>query len=210
MESQVDCERQELHNEVMTKSTDNTEGSLTEEQKEILVGTLLGDGAMRKKMHALLEINHLYNQKAYVDWLYQKFKYFVGTQPKIRKTNGNRIAYRFTTRSLPQFTKYYDLFFREKRKHIPVSLNLQPSTLAVWYMDDGSRCDKDIYLNTQQYSQEEQHFLTQLLSKQLLIKATLNKDEQYWRIRIWKDSVSHFMNLIFPYIIPTMKYKLLL
>lgn len=53
---------------------DNTEGSLTEEQKQILVGLLLGDGAMRKKTHALLEINHSYSQKEYVDWLYQQFK----------------------------------------------------------------------------------------------------------------------------------------
>lgn len=37
---------------------DNTEGSLTEEQKQIIVGSLLGDGAMRIKTNALLEINH--------------------------------------------------------------------------------------------------------------------------------------------------------
>lgn len=193
----------------MIGSTDNTEGSLTEEQKEILIGVLLGDGAMRKKTHALLEINHSYKQKDYVDWLYQKFQNIVDTPPKVRKSNGNRIAYRFTTRSLPQLTEYYDSFFERRHKLIPDSFALRPLTLAVWYMDDGSRCDKDIYLNTQQFSQEEQRKLVLLLEKQYFIQSSLNKDKQYRRIRIKKDSVQKFMSLISPFVVSSMRYKLL-
>ncbi len=194
----------------MIGSTDNTEGSLTEEQKEILIGVLLGDGAMRKKTHALLEINHSYKQKDYVDWLYQKLENYTDTEPKMRKSNGNRIAYRFTTRSLPVLTKFYDNFFQEKHKIIPDNLKLSPLTLAVWYMDDGSRCDKDIYLNTQQFTQEEQKKLILLLEKQYLILASLNKDKQYRRIRIKKDSVQKFISIISPFIVSSMRYKLLL
>lgn len=194
----------------MTRSTDNTEGSLTKVQRQILVGVLLGDGAMRKKTHALLEINHSYKQKEYVDWLYQQFKKFVGTKPKMRRSNGNRIAYRFTTKSLPIFTKFYNLFFKNKRKIIPSLFELSPLTLAIWYMDDGSRCDNDIYINSQQFSKDEQEFLIELISKKFSIKSTLNKDKQYWRIRIWKESIFTFMNIISPFIIPSIRYKLLL
>src|SRR3990167_4617960 len=102
----------------MIGSTDNTEGSLTEEQISILIGVLLGDGAMRKKTHALLEINHSYKQKDYVDWLYQKFQNYVDTKPKMRKSNGKRIAYRFTTKRISVLTKFYDSFFRKKHKII--------------------------------------------------------------------------------------------
>lgn len=91
----------------MIWSTDNTEGSLTEEQKQIIVGCLLGDGAMRIKTNALLEINHSLEQKELVDWLYFSLKEFVGTAPKVRKGKGTRVAYRFTTRSLPIFTSFY-------------------------------------------------------------------------------------------------------
>lgn len=194
----------------MVGSTDNTEGSLTEEQKSILIGVLLGDGAMRKKTHALLEINHSYKQKEYVDWLYQKFQTYIDTPPKMRKSNGNRLAYRFTTKSLPLLTKFYDSFFQERHKTIPDNLILTPLSLAVWYMDDGSRCDTDIYLNSQQFTQEEQEKLVLLLFRQHKIQASLNKDKEYKRIRIKKESVQKFMGTIFPYIIPTMKYKLLL
>ena len=39
---------------------ENAVGSLTEEQKSIIIGTLLGDGTLRKKTNTLLEINHSY------------------------------------------------------------------------------------------------------------------------------------------------------
>ena len=194
----------------MVGSTDNTEGSLTKEQQSILIGVLLGDGAMRKKTQALLEINHSYKQKEYVDWLYQKFQNYIDTEPKMRKTNGNRVAYRFTTKSLPILTKFYDYFFQEKHKIIPNDLMITPLSLAVWYMDDGSRCDTDIYLNSQQFTQVEQEMLVSLLYKQYSIQASLNKDKQYKRIRIKKESVPNFMALISPFIISTMRYKLLL
>ena len=193
----------------MTGSTDNTEGSLTEVQKQILIGVLLGDGAMRKKTHALLEINHSIIQKEYVDWLYQQFKYLVDTPPKMRKSNGRRVAYRFTTRSLSVFTPYYEMFFFNKRKTIPDDLNLCPLTLAVWYMDDGSRCDTDIYINSQQFTYNEQVRLLNMLLHQHDIAASLNKDKQYKRIRIRKMSVRKFMEIVTPYILPSMEYKLL-
>ena len=194
----------------MVGSTDNTEGSLTKEQKSILIGVLLGDGAMRKKTHALLEINHSFKQKEYVDWLYQKFQNFVGTKPKMRKSNGTRIAYRFTTKSIPVLTTFYDKFFKQKHKIIPDDLILTPLTLAVWYMDDGSRCDEDIYLNSQQFTKEEQEKLVGMLYTQYAIQASLNKDKQYLRIRVRKESVKRMMNMITSYVIPTMRYKLLL
>jgi hypothetical protein len=50
-------------------STDTMDlvGSLTEVQHSIVIGSLLGDGAMRCKANALLEINHCFEQRAYVD-----------------------------------------------------------------------------------------------------------------------------------------------
>ena len=51
--------------------TGNTVGSLSEEERAIIVGCLLGDGAMRCKTNALLEINHSFAQKDYVDWKYK-------------------------------------------------------------------------------------------------------------------------------------------
>lgn len=192
----------------MLLSTDNTEGSLTEEQKQIIVGCLLGDGAMRIKTNALLEINHSLEQKELVDWIYSNLKKFVSTSPKIHKGNGNRIAYRFTTRSLPVFTNLYKQFFLNGKKKVPLNITLSPLVLAVWFMDDGNKSRTSVYLNTQQFSLEEQEFLRRMLMEQWGIETTLNKDKHYWRIRIRVSSIEKFVSLIKPYLLPQFYYKL--
>lgn len=192
----------------MILSTDNTEGSLTEEQKQIIVGCLLGDGTMRIKTNALLEINHCLEQRVLVDWVYTQLQQFVGTMPKARKGNGKRIAYRFTTRSLPVFTTFYQQFFFNKKKIIPADLTLSPLTLAVWFMDDGNKSRSSVYLNTQQFSLEEQALLQRLLREQWGIETTLNKDKSYWRIRIRVNSIEKFVSLIKPYLLSEFQYKL--
>lgn len=127
---------------------DNTVGSLTEVQRSLVVGCLLGDGAMRCKQNALLEINHSFAQKEYVDWKYRLLSNLVGTPPRARDGNGGRRAYRFTTLSLPQLTPYYAAFYVGGRKIVP-KIEITPLCLAVWFMDDGSRSRSAVYLNAQ-------------------------------------------------------------
>jgi len=186
----------------------NTEGSFTEEEKEILIGCLLGDAAMRKKNNALLEINHSQKQKELVDFLYNKFKRFTGTNPKERKGKGTRLAYRFTTKSLPCFTKFYNLFFHNKKKIVPKNFKFTGRILAFWFMDDDSKSRRSVYLNTQKFSLEEQKFLQEKLEKDLGIKSSLNRDKIYFRIRVKQESVERFENLVRPYILPSFSYKL--
>ena len=53
-------------------------GSLSQAQKSIIIGSLLGDENLRLakgKLNALFEVNHGVRQKSYVDW---KYKYFNG------------------------------------------------------------------------------------------------------------------------------------
>ncbi len=54
---------------------DNTVGSLTKEEKSIIIGSVLGDGYLRivpGRKNALFEINSSFKQKAYIDWKYEK------------------------------------------------------------------------------------------------------------------------------------------
>jgi hypothetical protein len=77
-------------------------------------------------------------------------------------------------------------------------------------MDDGSKCrDHDIYLNTQQFSMNDQNLLLFKL-RELGIIARLNKDKQYHRIRILKESIQKFMEIIAPHVIESMQYKLVM
>jgi len=189
------------------KFRDNTVGSLTERQKAIIVGCLLGDGTMRCKTNALLEINHSIKQKEYVEWKYNELKNIVSTQPHIRFSNAGRIAYRFTTKSLPELTEIYRQFYRAGRKIIPDNLKIHPLSLAVWFMDDGCKSYRAIYLNTQKFNITEQTKLINLLNTQFSIKASLNKDKKYYRLRIAVSSIGRFLEIINPYLLPMFRYK---
>lgn len=185
----------------------NAVGSLSGVQRELITGTLLGDGAMRCKTNALLEINHSISQRAYVDWKFSCLAPLVSTPPKERASNGGRIAYRFVTRSLPELTPFYDLFYGEGRKGIP-EIELTPLTMAVWFMDDGCRSRSAVYLNTQQFEADDQRVLVGELADQWGFIATLNRDKTYHRIRLSTESTRRFVEIIEPHLIKEMRYKL--
>ncbi|KKU31914.1 MAG: LAGLIDADG homing endonuclease [Candidatus Amesbacteria bacterium GW2011_GWB1_47_19] len=186
---------------------DNPEGSLTEMEKHIVEGCLLGDATMRIKTNSLIEINHSFKQKALVDHLYFVLKRFVITKPKMRRGNGTRFAYRFTTRSLSLFNDFFFRFYAGGKKKIPHDLDLTPVHLAYWLMDDGSRTYNTVYLNTQQFIKSDQEVLLSKL-RELHIAASLNKDKTYQRIRIAVSSIPRLKNVVIPYILPEMRYKI--
>lgn len=190
---------------------DNTVGRLNQQQISLIFGSLLGDGYMRiieGRKDAFLEINHSIKAKSYVDWKFNILKNICNSEPKERDTNEGRIAYRFFTKQSSELTKIYNLFYKNKRKIIPKSLVFDPIILAVWYMDDGSKSrDSDIYLNTQQFSQKDQKHLLHLL-RIVGVKARLNKDKKYYRIRILKESIKTFMSMIKNHMEDSMRYKL--
>jgi LAGLIDADG DNA endonuclease family protein len=185
----------------------NTVGSLSEVQRAIVLGSLLGDGSMRCKTNALLEINHAASQRAYVDWKYDHLIDLVRTPPRPRRGNGSRVAYRFVTRSLPALTPYFHLFYKAGRKKVP-EIELSALTLAVWFMDDGCKSRNAVYLNTQQFDMVGQELLVRLLKEQWDIGATLNRDKCYRRIRVSVDGTTRFGRLVEPYLLPELRYKL--
>ena len=182
-------------------------GSLSEFQQQLINGCILGDGYMRKKINAHLQITHSIKQKEYVDWKYGVLKNSVITPPKSYKGNGGRVGYRFFTRSIPQLTNFYNLFYKNGIKIVPEHIDLKPLTLAVWYMDDGAKSYHSSYLNTQKFGLESQMILIKALDK-IGIKSALNKDKKYYRIRITTEGTKILSGLIKQYILKELMYKL--
>ena len=189
----------------------NTVGSLTQFQQSVIQGLLLGDGYLRQipgRKNAFLEINHSFQQRAYVDWKYSILESISGGKPKARKGNNERVAYRFYTRQMPEMTELNHLWYKNRGKHAPKDFKLDPVMLAVWFMDDGSLCGKvDAYLNTQQFDSMSQKILLNSLLK-LGLHARLNRDKQYYRIRFLKESIFKLNQMIAPHIVYSMRYKL--
>ena len=195
------------HNYIM----DNTVGSLTQFQKSVIIGSILGDGYIRivpGRKDAFLEINHSIKAKDYVDWKYSVLKNICKSSPKARKSGEQRTAYRFFTKQHPEITVLSKRFYKDGKKIVSPDLKLDPVILAVWFMDDGSKTSKsDIYLNSQQFSFSDQRRFLHML-RQLGLRARLNRDKKYYRIRLLKESLGKLKQLIGPYVVPSMKYKL--
>ena len=190
---------------------DNTVGSLTQLQKSVIIGSLLGDGYLRimpGRRDAFLEMNHGIEAKEYVDWKFNILRDICISPPKIRRGNGKRIAYRFFTKQHPELSKIHQWLYRKRKKVVPSNLKLDSVILGIWFMDDGSMCSKsDVYLNTQQFSVKDQKILLKKI-KALGLEAKLNKDKEYYRIRFLSSSIPQLRITLKDILIPSMYYKL--
>lgn len=198
---------------------------LTPEQKDVLIGSVLGDGNIRiLKKQACLTISHSEKQKEYVWWKYKIFQNWVLTKPRkeIRKYHKNQTrnltSWRWSTISHPVLTQFYNLFYQKGFKDIPESIGsllTSPLILAIWYMDDGSRKPhgNGAFLHTQCFSMDGQIRLMQTLKRNFSINAKLSsaglwQGRRLFRLYITAESFNPFRNLISSYLLPSMQYKI--
>lgn len=199
-------------------------GPITPLQEQVLIGILLGDGTLRVGGTAR-NCNFKYDQKitssSLVNLVYLIFEPFVGTPPRIRFKNNVEHSLYFRTFRLPQLLFYYQQFYTRNDvgklvRGVPKTIcsRLSPISLAFWFMDDGSKTDYGYALHTESFSLSDCQYLQALLEEKFNLKVSIWSDTRpkvdkiYYKLYINAESVSIFTNLIKPYIIPCMQYKL--
>jgi len=192
---------------------------LTKRQREVIVGTLLGDGHLewqqKGKVPRLL-IEHSIKQKDFVDWKYKELKSLVRTPPKIKERAVNSKVYQkywFRTLSLSSFRFYHHQFYQENKKVVPKLVHkwLTPLALAIWFMDDGSiksKYHKARIINTQRFKKSDVERLISVLSEKYGVSAKLRKQKEGYQIYLLSETINRFVEIVKPYIIPSMMYKL--
>lgn len=202
---------------------------LTDYQRELIVGKLLGDGHLETRDGRIyrLKIQHSLKQKEYVDWLYRQLKLWVGIEPKSRiqqckfpqGTSGEKACYGFNTYSHGAFRFYGQQFYTKGgKKIIPklISKLLTPVSLAIWYLDDGSvksNRHRTYIIHSHGYTRKDLR-VVQLALLKLGIKTALHRQNRtsglYWRIYVLSESAGKFKEMIEPIAaqVPSMKYKL--
>ena len=123
---------------------------ISSRQKQIIIGKLLGDGHLETANGKTyrLKIEHSFNQRQYVDWLYRELKSLASAEPKIKLQTINGTEYKkywFNTHYSGSFRFYAQQFYQGKKKIVPklISHWLTPLALAIWFMDDGSIKSKE-------------------------------------------------------------------
>ena len=77
-------------------------------------------------------------------------------------------------------------------------------------MDDGSFTleGNSIHLHTQGFDLSDNELLRDVLKEKFGIIVNIHKDRNYYRLYITAHSVSLFVSLVKPYILPCFEYKL--
>ncbi len=192
---------------------------LSNKQKSILIGTILGDGHLEtqnKGRTYRLKIEHSIKQAYYVDWIYDQFKDWVNTPPKskVKRLGTQELEnYYFQTLSVGQFRFYVKQFYVNGTKIVPRRIGkwLTPLALTVWFMDDGSSKSKHhraIILNTQGFKRKDIQILIKALFDNFAIEATFRIQKDGLQLIIVGNSAKLFYEIIKPYLLPGFEYKL--
>ena len=197
--------------------------NLSERQRSIIVGTLIGDGHLETMDNGRtyrLKITHSVKQKEYTEWLYDELKSLVRTPPQ-KKTKGGADKiyeeYWFNTYSLGSLRFYGQQFYVGGYKTVPKIIGklINPLAIAVWFMDDGSyksNRHKTYIIHTLSFKKKDLQLLCEVFERKYGVKIRLHrqhyKSSVKWRLYILSQSAEKFRNLIEPYIVPSLKYKL--
>lgn len=199
--------------------------ALPAELKEIAIGMILSDACMYKKSnHALIKFEQGYIQEEFLIHLFSLFKsYCFMVEPGKRidlygERKGLIKSFWFKTFSFYSFDEIWNLFYIKSNdkaiKTIQEGLILNHLTdrgLAYWIIGDGSlqKDRKTMILHTQSYTKTENLILSRELNEKFGFRSeVILHKKKYFVIKFNSKDAITLHNLIKPYIIESMKYKI--
>lgn len=202
--------------------------SLSDSCKAILLGSILGDGSLKKQKgykNARISIRHSEVQTEYFYWKVAQLKEIANKKSvQIQKPTGfsKKKKLLFQSKSDPELTLLYNLTYKGNKLKIKRKWlnNLSPLALAIWWMDDGSligqKKNKGV-LCTDGFELEQVKLISKYLKIVWKVENTVweYKRERKGEIkkypRIWinkKEALKQWIEIIKPYIHKSMKYKI--
>lgn len=188
----------------------------TQRQKEIALGSLLGDAHLRPSGKSFsLSFTHGEKQKDYLKWKLSEFDNFVTTKEFYKNEtqfHGNAPTYSFSTITHPYLLELHSLCYPDGIKRVSwewLDL-LSPLSLAVWYLDDGSINQKygTIVLCTNCFSEDENNIFIDYFQSRygIDVKKEARRNGQFV-LRINASQAKQFLNLFSHHIPDCMSYK---
>lgn len=192
-------------------------GPHPEEIISCLVGCLLGNSHANSRtiegvrFKIITGLNYEYAQWLYEFYLQRGYCSNLSPRKYTRRLKGKEYyGYEFNTFTFRSFNWIHKLFYKKGVKYInpKLELYLTPLALAVLIMDDGCWTGNGVRIATNCFKLEEVKLLANMLVKLYHLNYSIQNIEGNYSIYITKDSIPKLRNLLLPYIIPSMKYKL--
>lgn len=198
-------------------------GPHNKEILSIIFGSLLGDAHAEKRLMGVGTRISFFQEAVHVEYLIYLHKFLsslgycntkipvitsrLGTKGKLRK------IVRFSTWTYTSFNWIQDLWYENKIKRVPncIAEYLTPLALAIWIMDDGAKVSKGLKLCTNSFTYSECLILIKALDDNFNLKVSVQSagSKDQYILYIWKESMNDLRNIVSPYFIPEMKYKLI-
>jgi transposase-like protein len=186
---------------------------LTEVQKELLTGSLLGDGYLASTGFATARFaeSHSEAQREYLDWKVGVLGPYASSVTPTEKRVGDKVfrGFRINGVACVVMRELYDLFYPapDRRRSFPADLHtrMTPLVLAVWYMDDGSLGSDFHPRITFGLDEVSLHHAVRALRK-LGLRATVHRGNKAWDIT-FPGQARKFFRIVRPHIPPCMAYK---
>jgi hypothetical protein len=187
--------------------------SLTNNQHQILIGSLLGDGSMGGKF-SYFSITQSAKHKEYLEFLHKELEPFSNDIKEISNTtitSKNIIkvnkSFTFDTITYSDISEYKKIFYPNGKKIVPNNIYelLDTTALVHWYLQDGSS-DKDsrwCCLCTQGFTTLEVETLVNVLYKKFNIKShiQLTGTKKQPIIKMGAKGYEDLHNIVDPFII---------
>ena len=189
---------------------------LTNNVKQFIMGTLLGDGSFAGKRNIVVAHSDD-KQKFYNDFIENNFKHIFTSPTKLISGHGSNMR-RFTSREFADIDDFKrEMYGNGNKKQVTIDyLNkLQPLGLAVWYMDDGSLIkhngDNRQYrcvIHCQGFGTDNVKLIRDWLnSKGFYCNTTNELQELGTEIVFTTEGAAAFLYTIAPYVINGFNYK---
>lgn len=186
----------------------------TDRQLSIIVGTLLGDASLRKtNINPSFNCEHGIEQLEYCQWKAEELKslgakFSTSKRKTIDKRTG--IYYESAICRLPanpELLPLYNNLYKDGRKTITLEFlkDFNELSLAVMFMDDGSRNSSSINIATNCFNEDELLLLLEFFKNKFNLTFHINSNHS---IYLLKRDFEHFKDLVLPYMRQELLYKL--
>jgi group I intron endonuclease len=181
----------------------------------MLGGLLISDAwlEINKSGNSRFFFKQSINNSIFVFVVFNKLSHYCSSYPYITKTNLKESKFYglcLNTRTYPCFTEFYNIFYKNKIKIVPLNLYdlINYEFLAYWIMSDGSKVGNALYLQTQSFSIKECTFIISILIHKFNLLCNIHIQRNQPTIYISAKSMKQIRYKLLPFFIPSMIYKL--